>query len=677
MRPVPKRIATAALTRIESSAARKMQSRVTKAFSHNKPADAEPDVDRRELRVQAVAGVDAIKARRLLGGESPANILSGDKLCGAERLIGETADFLPVSFLSVGQATALAVGRVIQRNGQPVGTGFLISGELFLTNNHVISSRDEARGMLLEFDYETDVHGQPRGTTRFSLDDDKFFLTNDKDDLDYTVVAVGDRVTGEKMLSEFGFCPLSDRGDKHMLGEFVNIIQHPEGNFKQVVLRENKLVSRLDTVLHYEADTQPGSSGSAVFNDEWEAVALHHWGGPHREQRTRDGEPVPAAVNEGIRISAIVKELFKSQTELSKPQKDLLNVVLNGKIGRRDSNETSISNVNASEAETPRFHAINIPDVQMNPNGSVTVSVEIKMRVSGGQGRRSKREGTNKSEALSSFSTTSLSANVFDWRMALSTVLASQLAYSDEAAIKERALNDWGLSNCRFVSLDDTQSFIASVADTALVVFRGSESVGDWLANFDIQSTTRPYGLLHRGFFRAFEDVQDQILQALSTLNSKRVIVTGHSLGGAIATVFAAEAPANLPIKWIYTYGQPCVGIGNDYTAALTDRYGKTLVRFVNDDDIVPRLPPSPYRHVGRLVHFSADGDVGGDPERLAVGAGIADGPPLLTEDEFERLQSQLRSRIGIAKTDLAEGLFPSFSDHAIAQYISKIEKNA
>jgi endonuclease G len=84
----------------------------------------------------------------------------------------------------------------------------------------------------------------------------------------------------------------------------VNIVQHPDGRPKEVSLRENELVARNERVLLYEADTLPGSSGSPVFNDLWEIVALHHYGDP--------SAPIVAPgvlANEGIRISAIVTHL--------------------------------------------------------------------------------------------------------------------------------------------------------------------------------------------------------------------------------------------------------------------------------------------------------------------------------------------------------------------------------
>ena len=94
-----------------------------------------------------------------------------------------------------------------------------------------------------------------------------------------------------------------------MLGEVANIIQHPKGRRKEVVLRENRLVSRLEPVLHYIADTEGGSSGSPVFNNDWQVIALHHWGGPGPLAVSGLMPNGNAEVNEGVRISKIVADL--------------------------------------------------------------------------------------------------------------------------------------------------------------------------------------------------------------------------------------------------------------------------------------------------------------------------------------------------------------------------------
>lgn len=270
------------------------------------PGDAEPDETRKTAVVQARRKLALPVARQLA------------RSVGPEAVWGQTVDFIDVAFFARGVLASRSVCRVAV-GGRGIGTGFLISPRLFITNNHVIESASMAREMVLEFDYELDIDGNPRTPSRFALAPQDLFVTNDQDELDYTVVAVGSRVNGPRELATFGSLPLSGARNKHALGDFVNIIQHPEARMKQAVVRDNQLVSRPSggTVLHYVADTEPGSSGSPVFNLLWDVVALHHWGGPHRELFDERGVRVPQTVNEGIRISAIVSDLQTRSASLA------------------------------------------------------------------------------------------------------------------------------------------------------------------------------------------------------------------------------------------------------------------------------------------------------------------------------------------------------------------------
>ena len=289
-------IARAASARIRAAAPEIRHS--LESIDRGRPGDAEPDELRKTAVVQARRRISSSAAQRLA------------KRVGPEATWGETIDFIDVAFFARGVLAARSVCR-LAIGGRGIGTGFLISPRLLLTNNHVIESASTAREMQAEFDYELGVDGNPLTPTRFALAPQEAFVTSDRDDLDYTVVALGPRLHGSKELATFGALALSTARNKHALGDFVNIIQHPEARMKQAVVRDNQLVSRPKggTVLHYVADTEPGSSGSPVFNVLWEVVALHHWGGPHRELFDERGLRVPATVNEGIRISAIVTDL--------------------------------------------------------------------------------------------------------------------------------------------------------------------------------------------------------------------------------------------------------------------------------------------------------------------------------------------------------------------------------
>ncbi len=271
---------------------------------------AEPDLDRLEH-------FSARFTRRSVGQRS-------------EALQGDTADFQPAWFLSDGAKARRAVAYVEVTAGarSSRGSGFLISPSLFITNQHVVSDIAAAKSAQIVFDREMDENDRPSPTTSFLLDPDRLLLISDEKVLDYAIVAVGERISGDGNLADFGFCPLSNRADKHAIGMAVNIIQHPLGLPKFVAVRNNMLQYRTDRTLLYETDTDQGSSGAPVFNDRWEVVALHHWGEPFLERMDERGKRIPVNVNEGVRISAIYADLEQKISLLSEPAQELLRQAL-------------------------------------------------------------------------------------------------------------------------------------------------------------------------------------------------------------------------------------------------------------------------------------------------------------------------------------------------------------
>ena len=188
-----------------------------------------------------------------------------------------------------------------------------------MTNNHVLPSNESARFSEIEFDFQNDRLGRPLPVVVYGLEPETFFATSEE--LDYTLVAVAPRSTGGRELKTYAWTRLDGQQGKALLGDALNIIQHPRGEMKQIVLRSNELVDLLDDFTHYVTDTEPGSSGSPVFNDQWEVVALHHSGVP----RMKDGKLIakdgsvwepgmdPDALdwvaNEGVRVSRLVDHI--------------------------------------------------------------------------------------------------------------------------------------------------------------------------------------------------------------------------------------------------------------------------------------------------------------------------------------------------------------------------------
>lgn len=356
------------------------------------PLAAEPSAARRVARLQSKAHLtpreaEAVDAtiRRLAAGSTaqPEGLVAREiapSVAAPEKVWGDTVDFVNVSFLERGARVARAVGRVSFRNETPVGSGFLIGNGLFLTNHHVIPSAEFARRLAIDFDYELDLAGNRRSVTRFLLDTSVFVTDPDSQDgLDYTVIAIGERLQGTLSLETFGWNGLSGASDKHMLGEFANIVQHPSGRFKEVVLRENRLVGRFDNALHYVADTEPGSSGALVCNSEWRAIALHHWGAPWREVFGEDGTPARTDINEGIRISAIVKDLRARLPEFPSAARDRIAAALD--LGEQPEVYPATPDPdNRPHAGNPAGQA---PRIDETGRVSWTIPLEISVQIPG------------------------------------------------------------------------------------------------------------------------------------------------------------------------------------------------------------------------------------------------------------------------------------------------------
>ncbi|MFJ4245034.1 endonuclease [Streptomyces iakyrus] len=244
------------------------------------------------------------------------------EVLGLERIIGRN-NLAPVAFLEEGFQISRSVGRVtITGPGGGYGTGFMVSPSLLLTNNHVLRSPEDANRSGVAFAFQDGVDGGPLAPAIFALEPQRFFVTDPA--LDYSLVAVAPRGMHGEALSSFGRLVLSEAQGKVIIGEFVNIIQHPRGEPKQIALRDNRIVDVLERFLHYESDSREGSSGSPVFNDQWEVVALHHSAVPKTDDQGRplsvDGsvwrpdmgdQQLAWRANEGVRISRVLSALHE------------------------------------------------------------------------------------------------------------------------------------------------------------------------------------------------------------------------------------------------------------------------------------------------------------------------------------------------------------------------------
>ncbi|MBB4802107.1 V8-like Glu-specific endopeptidase [Flavobacterium nitrogenifigens] len=216
---------------------------------------------------------------------------------------------LPVNFLAKGVIKSKSVGKVeikVSGNRYNVGTGFLckvkdINDLFFITNYHVINHKDDISRTRIIFDYELDIYGNTIQSKSFEIDVNGPWYCSEIREFDTTVFKLKDE---DNQLESYGYIELNEV--TILKNDFVNIIQHPGGELKQISLYHNIVTNTTDRVVQYLTDTLKGSSGSPVFNSDWQVIALHHSGGGIKE-----GEPdLPFGIksrNEGIYINRIIE----------------------------------------------------------------------------------------------------------------------------------------------------------------------------------------------------------------------------------------------------------------------------------------------------------------------------------------------------------------------------------
>ncbi|CEH31336.1 lipase family protein [Aneurinibacillus migulanus] len=168
---------------------------------------------------------------------------------------------------------------------------------------------------------------------------------------------------------------------------------------------------------------------------------------------------------------------------------------------------------------------------------------------------------------------------------------------------------------------EEVFGFIAESQDKIIVVFRGTRTFKDNESDQDLYQVMYPYvrnaGKTHRGFTCIYQSARNELIRELNKLSTtKRLLVAGHSLGGALAVLAALDIAINTPFKnpVVYTYGSPRVA--DPVFASRFNQTVKNSFRIFNVHDIIPTLPaqayPTPftkeglfYRHVRSKVPLS------------------------------------------------------------------------
>lgn len=143
--------------------------------------------------------------------------------------------------------------------------------------------------------------------------------------------------------------------------------------------------------------------------------------------------------------------------------------------------------------------------------------------------------------------------------------------------------------------------FIARRGAETFLVFRGTTTSKEWLQDFNIRLTAYPYGRfgrIHEGFLRTYEVFRQTILDAMAGLGkTRRLFVTGHSLGAGLATVAALDiaSATGLGAPILYNFASPRVGDAA-FVRAYNDVMSGRSYRLMNTCDMVVSVPfPVPF----------------------------------------------------------------------------------
>ena len=246
---------------------------------------------------------------------------------------------------------------------------------------------------------------------------------------------------------------------------------------------------------------------------------------------------------------------------------------------------------------------------------------------------------------------------------------AALLAYAEESFARPR-FEAAGFNQVQFFNGQSTQCYLLQGYQFAVLAFRGTESniqegidalnqfITDLKTDFDFRLKETPdIGKIHRGFDRALDEVWTDVLAELHQPTDRPLWITGHSLGGALATLSAARYEK---ARAVYTYGSPRVGDGE-----FKHRFHTPAFRFVHHNDVVTKVPPGPYRHIGQLYRLDAQG-------RLVLGAQAKKAFFRILREKIAEMMSALRTPTPSSTTVIPEGL----QDHTPLLYALHIWNN-
>ena len=213
--------------------------------------------------------------------------------------------------------------------------------------------------------------------------------------------------------------------------------------------------------------------------------------------------------------------------------------------------------------------------------------------------------------------------------------------------IAKHEFNQIGYPHCQFVDNEGAQCYIVWNSKELVLVFRGTEANkwNDIKADINAWFTPQKVGWCHMGFDKELQKLWYQIEWHIEAqAENKKLYITGHSLGGAMATICASKIEF-YQVDFLCTFGSPRVGNRKFVKNIPVEHH-----RYVNNNDIVTSVPPAimTYKHHGKMKYINHYGKI----RYMTV---------------WQRLKDQLRGRWAAFKKKVP---FDGAYDHSIKYYI-------
>ncbi|KAJ1402224.1 Alpha/Beta hydrolase protein, partial [Ochromonadaceae sp. CCMP2298] len=191
----------------------------------------------------------------------------------------------------------------------------------------------------------------------------------------------------------------------------------------------------------------------------------------------------------------------------------------------------------------------------------------------------------------------------FDWAIGNSSVWLSAAAYCEQETYLTRTFKGYSAgftaTDVIYNKADDVQGYIGfnAAQSSIYVVFRGSTSIQDWMNNLDVVMTDYPCSgcEVHKGFLKAQQSVLPFVTEKVTALLQKypsyAVVVTGHSLGAAMATLTINDLKKTVSASRfrLFNFGSP--RIGNEEFASYTTSLLGDDSRVTHHKDMVVHTP--------------------------------------------------------------------------------------